>query len=48
MERVRPDEDEARSLINGGALDALNPDGNRASLLWKLACWLKSKRLAPA
>jgi DNA polymerase-3 subunit alpha/error-prone DNA polymerase len=44
LERVRPDEDEARSLINCGALDALNPDGNRASLLWELACWLKSKR----
>jgi len=44
LERVRPDEDEARSLINCGALDALNPVGNRASLLWDLACWLKSKR----
>ena len=44
LERVRPAEDEARSLINCGALDALNPGGNRASLLWELACWLKSKR----
>jgi error-prone DNA polymerase len=44
LERVRPAEDEARSLINCGALDALNPGGNRAALLWGLACWLKSKR----
>jgi DNA polymerase-3 subunit alpha/error-prone DNA polymerase len=44
LKRVRPAEDEARSLINCGALDALNPAGNRASLLWALACWLKSKR----
>jgi DNA polymerase-3 subunit alpha/error-prone DNA polymerase len=43
LERVRPAEDEARSLINCGALDALNPGGNRAALLWGLACWLKSK-----
>jgi error-prone DNA polymerase len=48
LERVRPDEDEARSLINCGALDALNPDGNRASLLWELACWLRSKRAGAA
>jgi error-prone DNA polymerase len=48
LERVRPDEDEARSLINCGALDALIPDGNRASLLWELACWLRSKRAASA
>ncbi len=44
LERVRPAEDEARALVNCGALDALNPGGNRASLLWELAGWLKSKR----
>jgi error-prone DNA polymerase len=44
LQRVRPAEDEARALINCGALDALNPGGNRAALLWGLACWLKSKR----
>jgi DNA polymerase III alpha subunit len=44
LEHVRPAEDEVRSLINCGALDALNPGGNRAALLWGLACWLKSKR----
>jgi DNA polymerase-3 subunit alpha/error-prone DNA polymerase len=48
LERVRPDEDEARSLINCGALDTLNPGGNRASLLWELACWLRSKRAGAA
>ena len=44
LQRVRPAEDEARSLINCGALDAFNPGGNRAALLWGLACWLKAKR----
>jgi DNA polymerase-3 subunit alpha/error-prone DNA polymerase len=44
LERVRPDEDEARALINCGALDGLNPGNNRAALLWELAGWLKSKR----
>jgi DNA polymerase-3 subunit alpha/error-prone DNA polymerase len=44
LERVRPAEDETRSLINCGALDAVNPGDNRAALLWELACWLKSKR----
>ncbi|MEJ2220147.1 MAG: DNA polymerase III subunit alpha [Desulfobacterales bacterium] len=44
LQRVRPAEDEARALINCGALDALNPGGNRAALLWELAGWLKSKR----
>jgi DNA polymerase-3 subunit alpha/error-prone DNA polymerase len=47
LERVRPDEDEARSLINCGSLDAFNPGANRASLLWELACWLKSKQPKP-
>jgi DNA polymerase-3 subunit alpha/error-prone DNA polymerase len=44
LERVRPAEDEARALINCGALDGLNAGDNRAALLWELACWLKSKR----
>jgi len=44
LERVRPAEDESRALINCGALDALNPGGNRAALLWELAGWLKLKR----
>jgi DNA polymerase-3 subunit alpha/error-prone DNA polymerase len=41
--RVRPDETEARALINGGALDAFCSDGNRATLMWELARWLKER-----
>jgi DNA polymerase-3 subunit alpha/error-prone DNA polymerase len=48
LERVRPDEDEARSLINCGALDTLIADGNRTSLLWELACWSRSKQTRSA
>ena len=44
LERVRPDEAEARALIHCGALDNLNPAGNRSALMWQLACWLKSRR----
>ena len=44
LQRVHPAEDEARALIHCGALDAFNPGGNRAALLWELAGWLKSKR----
>ena len=39
LERVRPDESEARSLIRCGALDGFNPGGNRAVLMWELARW---------
>jgi DNA polymerase-3 subunit alpha/error-prone DNA polymerase len=42
LERVRPAEDEARALIHCGALDELNPGGNRAVLVWQLRCRLKS------
>jgi error-prone DNA polymerase len=41
--RVRPAEDEARALIHCGALDDVNPGGNRALLLWQLAGWLNSR-----
>jgi DNA polymerase-3 subunit alpha/error-prone DNA polymerase len=41
--RVRPDEAEARALINCGALDAFCSDGNRATLVWELALWLKDR-----
>jgi len=44
LDRVRPAEDESRALIHCGALDAVNPGGNRAVLMWQLACWLKSKQ----
>jgi len=43
LERVRPDEAEARALIHCGALDNLNPTGNRSALMWQLACWLKAR-----
>ncbi len=43
LTRVRPAEDEARALIHCGALDGLNPDGNRAVLMWQLADWLSNR-----
>ena len=43
LQRVRPDEAEARALIHCGALDNLNPAGNRSALMWELACWLKAR-----
>ena len=43
LERVHPDEAEARALIHCGALDSLNPTGNRAALMWQLARWLKAR-----
>lgn len=44
LERVRPDEAEARSLIHSGALDAFAPGGSRAALTWELACWRQRAR----
>ncbi len=41
LERVKPAEDEARALVHCGALDELNPGGNRAALMWQLGCELK-------
>ena len=43
LERVRPDETEARALINCGALDAFCSGNNRATLMWELARWLKKR-----
>ncbi len=37
LQRVHPADNEVRSLIDGGALDSLNPCGNRASLFWEIA-----------
>ena len=39
MSRVRPDEEEARALINAGACDALADGAGRAELLWRLLRW---------
>ena len=49
LQRVRPDETEARALIHCGALDALCQSGNRAEILWTLARWQKdrTRRLRP-
>jgi DNA polymerase-3 subunit alpha/error-prone DNA polymerase len=47
LKRATPAEDEARALIHCGALDALNPGGNRATLMWELACWLKARGKKP-
>ena len=41
--RVRPNETEARALINCGALDLFCSDNNRATLMWALARWLKDR-----
>ena len=43
FQRVRPDETEARSLINCGALDSFYSGGNRATLMWALVQWLKDR-----
>lgn len=37
MQRARPDDDEARALINAGAFEALHPGVEPARLLWQLA-----------
>ncbi len=44
LDRVRPDEEEARSMIHAGAFDALHPDISHAALLWELAVWKKRQR----
>ena len=43
LERVQPDDPEARFLIHAGAFDSLHPREGRASLLWELACRQKSR-----
>ena len=43
LQRVGPDESEARALINCGALDTFCNGGNRAGLLWELARWQKDR-----
>ncbi|MEJ2639133.1 MAG: DNA polymerase III subunit alpha, partial [Desulfosarcinaceae bacterium] len=41
LERVRPEENQARNLINCGALDRLDPAAGRPALRWQLAQWLR-------
>jgi error-prone DNA polymerase len=43
LERVQPEDPEARALIHAGAFDSLHPEENRSSLLWELACRQKSR-----
>jgi len=47
LNRIRPEEPEARALIHAGAFDTLHPGKNCAALLWELARWQhnQSKRL---
>ena len=44
LDRVHPDEDEARALIHCGALDALDTHRSRTRLLWTLAGWQANRR----
>jgi len=48
LDRVRPDEPEARALIHAGAFDALPGRESRAAMLWELAGWQKSRSRRPA
>jgi DNA polymerase-3 subunit alpha/error-prone DNA polymerase len=42
LNRVRPDDDEARALVHAGALDRFSSDGHRGALLWEVARWQKA------
>ena len=49
-QRVRPAKDEARALIQAGALDGLTRDRNRANLFWELAqfrCLARKQKSIP-
>lgn len=46
--RVRPADDEARALIHAGAMDSLDPGGNRTALLWQWAVFLRLRETAKA
>ncbi|MFW6081375.1 MAG: DNA polymerase III subunit alpha, partial [Desulfosalsimonas sp.] len=41
--RVRPDAQEAGSLIRSGALDSFHPEKHRAVLLWQFCAWQKAR-----
>jgi DNA polymerase-3 subunit alpha/error-prone DNA polymerase len=42
LERVRPDEEEARVLVHARAFDEMHPSESHAALLWQIAAWRKS------
>ena len=44
LDRVRPGEDEAVSLIHSGSVDGLDKNRNRTGLLWVLAAWKKQRK----
>ena len=46
--RVRPADDEARALIHAGAMDSLNDGGNRTTLLWQWAVFVRRREMAAA
>ncbi|MBM9529003.1 DNA polymerase III subunit alpha, partial [Desulfoprunum benzoelyticum] len=46
--RTRPADDEARALIHAGALDSLDAGGNRTTLLWQWAVFMRRREMAAA
>ena len=44
LDRVGPEDPEARALVHAGAADALHPTATRAELLWELADWRKRRK----
>jgi DNA polymerase-3 subunit alpha/error-prone DNA polymerase len=42
LERVRPDEEEARVLVHARAFDGLRPGESHAALLWRIASFRKN------
>jgi len=48
LDRVRPDEAEARALIHSGALDRFHPQRHRAALVWQFCAWQKYRSRSAA
>ncbi len=46
LQRVRPDDDEARALIHAGALDRVEKTTDRSTMLYQLAWWQQSRTFA--
>jgi DNA polymerase-3 subunit alpha/error-prone DNA polymerase len=44
LQRVKPADDEVRSLIDAGGLDSLNPGSNRSTLFWEIGTRKQRKR----
>ncbi len=44
LNRVQPNDEEARSLIHAGAFSTLHPNASHAALAWELATWRKERR----